>query len=651
MISQFFFLFITAIFVFFIPSRWKGVYTFSLTAARILGSPDSVALPAEFPFLRMLVPLHADRLSGFFILVINLTSLIGILYALGYLKPYQQKINPMRFSIHYFSYFWLWASMVLLTVINEGFAFMVVWEFMTLSSFLLVVFEGEERSTLKTGINYLIQMHVGLLFLMIGFLSASDPDGKIGFDTLQGYFSTHDNLPVFILFFLGFGIKAGFIPIHTWLPQAHPAAPSHVSGLMSGVMIKMGIFGILRVLSAVQSDLLTIGLIIMGISLVSGVIGVMMAIVQHDLKRLLAYHSIENIGIIGIGIGIGVIGMAIGNPVMQLLGFTGGLLHVLNHSLFKSVLFFNAGSVYSAVPTRNIDSLGGLIKRMPVTAVFFLIGSLAICGLPPFNGFISEYLIFSGLFKSLAGMDLYMSIVILSGIIGLALIGGLALFCFTKAFGMVFLGEPRSKAASEAREVGPVMLIPQILSVALILLIGILPALFVKPVMGITGDLFRIAIPDSATGLVMSNLGRISLISGIFILLAAGLWLIRRVSLAKKEVVYGPTWGCGFTTGDERQQYTASSFADNFATLANPLLQMKKEADPLAESELFPEQKSFHTRGGDLFKRYMYDKPFDWFMSVLKKIAVMQTGQIQHYILYAFLFMILVFILTFFNLI
>jgi formate hydrogenlyase subunit 3/multisubunit Na+/H+ antiporter MnhD subunit len=273
---------------------------------------------------------------------------------------------------------------------------------MTLSSFLLVLFDAEERVTLKAGINYLIQMHVGWLFLLVGFLVAGQPTGQPGFDSLGGYFANHSNWFVFLLFFIGFGIKAGFIPLHTWLPQAHPAAPSHVSAVMSGVMIKMGIYGLFRVLTHIQEGLLVIGLIILVVSIVSGLLGVIMAISQHDLKRLLAYHSIENIGIIGIGTGLGVIGIATANPILAMLGLAGGLLHVLNHSLFKSLLFFTAGSVYQSTQTRTIERLGGLIRRMPLTGLFFLIGAIAICGLPPFNGFISEYLIYLGMFKSLA---------------------------------------------------------------------------------------------------------------------------------------------------------------------------------------------------------------------------------------------------------
>ena len=333
---------------------------------------------------------------------------------------------------------------------------------------------------------------------------------------LTQYFSGHPNILLFLLFFIGFGIKAGFVPLHTWLPEAHPAAPSHISGVMSGVMIKMGIYGILRVLLSVQTDLLWIGTIILGVSLISGLLGVMTAILQHDLKRLLAYHSIENIGIIGIGIGLGIIGKATGNDALALLGLSGGLLHVLNHSLFKSLLFYGAGSVYRSTHTRHIDHLGGLIKKMPYTAVFFLIGSLAICGLPPFNGFISEYLIYLGMFKSLSGASLYQIITILFSIIGLTLIGGLAIFCFTKAFGIVFLGQPRSDEVSHAKESGIGMMIPQIIIIVFILMIGLGSSLFVKPIFSLITDAFHLNsdLPVAATSI--SSLQQISFLGGIF---------------------------------------------------------------------------------------------------------------------------------------
>ncbi len=597
-------------------------------------------------FLNITAP---DSLSAFFILIINFTTLTAFLFAGGYLKSYYEKQTSLRWSLHLWAFMWLYFSMIMVVVLQDGFSFLVSWELMAVSSFLLVIFEADDRSVLKTGINYLIQMHVGLLFLLVAFLIAGQATGQTGFDSLKTYFSSHSNLVVFFLFFVGFGIKAGFIPLHTWLPEAHPAAPSPVSGLMSGVMIKMGIYGILRVVFAIQSDLFVIGLVILGFSLFSGIMGVMMAIVQHDLKRLLAYHSIENIGIIGIGIGLGVLGLATGNQTLALLGFSGGLLHVLNHSLFKSLLFFNAGSVYLATHTRNIDQLGGLAKKMPFTAAFFLIGSLAICGLPPFNGFISEFLIYLGMFKSFPESTLYFSILLLVSLIGLTLIGGLAIFCFTKAFGIVFLGQARSTQAEGAHEVSRNMLIPSLLAAAAILAIGLGSALFVRPVMNITSNLSGISLPGLFTDDLLKTLGRISLTGGLFIGLVVIIAAWRYFHLQKKVVTAGPTWGCGYTAGDEKQQYTASSWADNFSSLANPVLGTKKQEIPIRETDLFPKKRTFATHPRDLFKSGMIEKPVDWLLNIFKKIAFMQTGQIQHYILYAFLFMLVILLLTMFK--
>jgi formate hydrogenlyase subunit 3/multisubunit Na+/H+ antiporter MnhD subunit len=641
--------------IFALPKRTRYAYVLTLLIASILVTTTAVLYPPSLLFLNSLNSLHSlniprpDALSVFFILVINFTALTSFLFSGGYLKAYYEKQTSLRWSVHLWAFLWLYFSMILVVILRDGFAFLVAWELMAVSSFLLVIFEADDRKVLKTGINYLIQMHVGLLFLLVAFLVAGNATGATGFDALREYFRTHSNILVFCLFFAGFGIKAGFIPLHTWLPEAHPAAPSPVSGLMSGVMIKMGIYGILRVVFALQSDLFVIGLIILGFSLFSGVMGVMMAIVQHDLKRLLAYHSIENIGIIGIGTGLGVLGLATGNHILALLGFSGGLLHVLNHSLFKSLLFFNAGSVYQATHTRNMDQLGGLAKKMPFTALFFLIGSLAICGLPPFNGFISEFLIYLGMFRSMHESSLYFSILLLVSLIGLTLIGGLAIFCFTKAFGIVFLGQPRSAHAENAHEVGKGMLLPSLLASAAILAIGLGSALFVRPVMNIVSGLAGLDVPEAFGAGLTSTLSRISLAAGVFIALVAILAAWRHFHLKNRIVESGPTWGCGYTAGDAKQQYTATSWADNFSSLANPVLGTQKEATPILESELFPDKKSFATHPRDLFKSKMIEEPLAGVMNLFKKIAFMQTGQIQHYILYAFLFMLLVMLLTIFK--
>lgn len=648
--------------VFIIPKAFKYYYTLALLFCAIVltsswgfevlsGSGQELQTEYLLPGLQQKFVLTIDRLSAFFLFVINITVLVGLLYARGYLRPYYNSRNSLRFSIHYFSYLWLYLSMIMVVLIRDGLPFLIVWEIMALSSFMLVIFDAEDLKIMKTGISYLIQMHVGMFFLLIAFLIVGKATGEVSFDALGSYFSNHSNFLLFILFFIGFGIKAGFIPMHTWLPQAHPAAPSHVSGVMSGVMIKMGIYGILRVLMSVQSDLLQIGILILIVSLVSGILGVMMAIVQHDLKMLLAYHSIENIGIIGIGIGLGVIGLAIGNNELSLLGFSGGVLHVLNHSLFKSVLFFNAGSVYQATHTRNIEHLGGLIRKMPYTSALFLIGSLAICGLPPFNGFISEYLIYLGMFRSISAASLYQSIALIGAIVGLAFIGGLAIFCFTKAFGIVFLGEARSSRASSVYEVSKDMIFPQYISVAFIMLIGLASPWFVKPVFGIVTTGFRLGDISFASGTSASNLAQISIISGIFIVTTIVLLIYRYYHLKSKTISYQPTWGCGYTAPGPEQQYTATSYAYNYNHLAKPVLQTEKIMKDILEDEIFPDKRDFKSRSDDIFKKLLIDKPVDLLTGLLKKVAVMQTGKIQHYILYAFLFMLIVLLLTYFRII
>lgn len=590
-----------------------------------------------------------DGLSGFFILVTNFTFLTGIIYSKGYLKVFEEKKNHVQFALHYFSYTWLQLSMLGVLMLRDGLAFLIAWELMAVSSFMLILFEAEKRTTLKTAVNYLIQMHVGLVLLVIAFIICEKLTGEMSFDALGTCFAKSANTGLFLLFFAGFAIKAGFIPFHTWLPDAHPAAPTHVSGVMSGVMIKMGIYGIMRVLTYVQSDFVLIGGIILVISAISGLLGVMMAIVQHDMKKLLAYHSIENIGIIGMGLGLGTMGIGLHSPLLAILGFAGGLLHVLNHSLFKSLLFFSTGSIYKRYHTRNMEQLGGVIHKMPHTAFLYLMGAIAICGIPPLNGFISEFLVFSGLFRGLSAGNDYQSIIFLLAIITLALIGGLAIFCFTKIYGVVFLGTPRTDIDNTAGDVSKIMLVPQYLIVLFMILVGLFPLIFIKPLLTLISFQFHIeavSLLESVSGPFTS----IPLLSLVLIILVSGLYLTRRVLLKSRRVDYGPTWGCGYTAGTSRQQYTATSYANNFSELAQPVLQSGDDFTPIRENEIFPSERSFSRHPNDIF-RLSLNKTMDFTMVVLKNIARLQTGNIQHYILYAFLFILVIFGLLFLNII
>ncbi len=417
-----------------VPSKYKA-YTaaFSVLINAILTSiPAFQALGGTITNISFsagsffgYIPIHIDGLSAWFILIINFTSVTGAIYGTGYLKEYQN--SKQKLSLHWALFAVFHLSMVWVCLLQNGFAFLIAWEIMSLSSMMLVIFDGHKSKTIKAGLNYLVQMHISVVFLTIGFIWVYMETGSLEFDAISTFFSTRPNLWLFLVFFVGFGLKAGFIPLHSWLPHAHPAAPSHVSGVMSGVIVKLGIYGIFRIISFMKADYLLIGEVVVSISILTALYGILNAAVHRDFKRMLAYCTIENIGIIGIGIGLGLMGIGNNSQVLYFLGFGGALLHVLNHSLFKSLLFFSAGSVYQQTHTRNMDKLGGLIKQMPQTAVLFLIGAVAIAGIPPFNGFVSEFIIYSGLVEGLKLGDLSQTSLIVLTFAGLSIIGGISL--------------------------------------------------------------------------------------------------------------------------------------------------------------------------------------------------------------------------------
>ena len=375
----------------FLKVKWKGIATLILLTVNAVISGylaiqsltgEAISISLAGSYVTGPIPLRIDALSGWFMLIINLIFLTGGIYGFSYLKAYRERRNSL--SLHSISILIQHASLLSICVIQNSFVFLIAWEILALTSFILIIFEHENPVNIKAAINYLIQAHISIVFLMVGFIWVINKTGSFDFQAITTYTSTlpgSASLILFLCFFVAFGIKAGFVPFHSWLPYAHPAAPAHVSGMMSGVIIKIGIFAILRMLLVIKTDYVLAGYLILIVSVLSGLYGVMLAIIQHNLKKLLAYHSIENIGIIGIGIGIGCIGTGTGNHVLATLGFAGALLHTLNHSLFKSLLFFMAGNVYHATHTMDIEKLGGLIKKMPQTAILFLIGALAICGI------------------------------------------------------------------------------------------------------------------------------------------------------------------------------------------------------------------------------------------------------------------------------
>ena len=442
-----------------------------LQSLGVLVSGQSQSLRLAWPLPLGSANMEIDPLSAVFAAAIALVTMLAAVYGSEYLQTHAGRKN---LGVSWFFFNLLTASMLLVVVARNGVLFLMSWELMSLASFFLVTLEDEKESVRRAGWIYLVAMHLGTAFLLALFLLLGKNAGSLDFERLSAAAAPSGVL--FLLAVIGFGTKAGFIPMHVWLPEAHPAAPSHVSAVMSGVMIKTGIYGLLRMLTLLGPPPAWWGWTLVAIGVVSGVLGVLYALSQHDLKRLLAYHSVENIGIIALGLGVGVLGISYGNPAMAALGFTGGLLHVVNHAVFKSLLFLGAGSVLHATGTGELDRLGGLLKRMPVTGATFLIGAAAISGLPPLNGFVSEFLIYLGAVAGLGGQAgaapawPLMSVLVVGG---LALIGGLAAACFTKAFGIVFLGEPRSDEAAHAHEAGAAMRWPMVVLAGLCVLIGL----------------------------------------------------------------------------------------------------------------------------------------------------------------------------------
>ena len=368
-----------------------------------------------------------DALSSIFVLIISIMSVLGVIYANGYIKTYLKSNKPI--NSHCFFLMLLIASMLLVVTSFNALFFLVAWEIMSLSSFFLVMFDGNKKEVRKSAIKYLIYMHLSVIFIIAMFIMLSNTSGSLIFTDYTKILleNKHFANVIFLIGFIGFGIKAGFVPFHNWLPDAHPAAPSHVSGIMSGIMIKTCIYGILRILLLIGIPSKSLSYFVLTISLITVLYGVLYAITQHDIKKLLAYSSIENIGIIGVGIAIGMLGLAYNNNFVALFGFTGSFLHLLNHSIFKQLLFFASGNIYLKTHTKNIEVLGGIIKKMPYTSLMFIIGSLAISGLPLFNGFISEILIYAAMLLGIPSVEMNLFIVFIISIAGLALAGTMAI--------------------------------------------------------------------------------------------------------------------------------------------------------------------------------------------------------------------------------
>ncbi|MDD5087799.1 MAG: proton-conducting transporter membrane subunit [bacterium] len=595
------------------------------------GIPEGLRCSWSVPFGSCSIEL--DALSAFFLLPVFLLTGLAAVYGARYLS---QPKYASRLGSHWLFFNLLSASMVVVIVARNAILFLMAWEIMALASFFLVTLEHERESVQRAGWIYLISTHLGTAVLFFFFILLGSKSGSLDFDSFQsaGEVIGPQATLLFILALIGFGTKAGIVPVHVWLPEAHPAAPSHISALMSGVMIKTGIYGIVRTLIWLDNPSVEWALTLIGIGGVSGVLGVLLALAQHDLKRLLAYHSVENIGIIFLGLGVGVLGQATGTPILTVLGYGGGLLHVLNHSIFKALLFLGAGNVLHGAHTLNLENTGGLLKRMPWTGTMFLVGAVAICGLPPLNGFVSEFMIYAGAFHAVQSLDAFAAIPSILAILALALIGGLAVACFTKAFGIIFLGQPRSQHASEAHESAAAMRWPMVVLAALCVLIGILAPLspvMLRPVILQVAPLAALLVSDSMAQ-IQTTLAVIVGVMLLCALLAALLLWRRRTKLTGRARADAVTWDCGYAAPTARMQYTAASFAQPILRLVAGIVRLPKRFTQ--PKGYFPSAGSFSTETPDVVEREAWAPAFRIVERVLMRFRWIQTGSIHLYILY-----------------
>jgi len=613
-------------------------------------APQIELLPSLIPYIKFSVRL--DALSAFFLLIVSLLGFALSAYSLGYAKGFFGRKNVGVLGAFFNA---LLLSTTLVFVADNIWLFLIAWELTALTAYCLVSFEHEKPETRQAGVLYFIMSHIDAGCVILAFLLLFQASGDYGFDSL------HDlgaRMPpgkrnaAFVLFLLGFGIKSGIVPLHIWLPAAHPVAPSNVSALLSGVLIKTGIYGLTRVcFDFLGAPPLWWGVTVLVIGTLSAVLGVLYALMEHDLKRLLAYHSIENIGIILIGLGAGLMFLHSGHPLLASLALMAGLYHTVNHATFKGLLFLGAGAVLHATGTRNMEDMGGLIRRMPQTAFYFLVGAVAISALPPLNGFVSEWLTYQALLQGFGTTDSLVRLIFpLSGAM-LALTGALAAACFVKAFGITFLAQPRSERAAQAHEVSPSMLFGMAVLTAACVVLGLFPTAFLRLMDPLTQQLtgqqlsaqlsaaggFVLAAPGANAGTV-STLG--ILFMGLsFLLIPFALWL---VFARNSRMRRGPTWDCGQRALTPQMEYTATGFSKPirmiFKALFRPRRDVQREYD---FSPYFAKTLRFESHVEEVFEQRIYRPLRIWILRVSRRIRALQAGSIHAYLLYIFITLLL----------
>ena len=609
--------------------------------------------PSPTPLLSFAVRL--DGLGLFFVLVLSLLGVALSIYALGYARSYFGR-KPVGALGALYNGLLLATTLVFLS--SNFVFFLFAWELMAATAYALVSFDHENTEAREAGVLYFVMSHIGTGCLILGFLLLFQASGNGDFSSFHALGERMEAGPrnaAFLLFLVGFGVKAGIVPLHVWLPAAHPVAPSHVSALLSGVLIKTGIYGMARVFfEFLGTPPMWWSVTVLSIGTASAVLGVLYALMEHDLKRLLAYHSIENIGIILMGFGAALMFQHTGHPVLASLALIAGLYHTINHAAFKALLFLGAGAVLYATHTRNMEELGGLIKKMPKTAFFFLIGAVAISALPPLNGFVSEWLTYQSLLQGFGTTESLVRLLFpISGAL-LALTGALAAACFVKAFGITFLAQPRSNHVERAHEASPTMLAGMALLTGLCVFLGLFPGVFLRvfdPITAqLTGEILsqRLATDNGwvLTALAtqsgsISTMGMALMAMCLLPIPAVLWWAFARNSRTR----IGPTWDCGLKGLTPRMEYTATGFSKPLRMIFRGLFRPRREI--LSEFEFsryFKKAIRFESHIEETFERRLY-RPLNRFITrASRRMRALQAGSIQAYLIYVFAALLLLLI-------
>ncbi|PIU41634.1 MAG: hypothetical protein COS99_04370 [Candidatus Omnitrophica bacterium CG07_land_8_20_14_0_80_42_15] len=586
-----------------------------------------------------------DPLSAFFLCVIFLISLPSAVYSIGYLKG---ESSGLKTALAWFLLVLFLISMGLVVSVRNVFVFLIAWEIMSLVSYFLVVFDTKHEKSIQAGTIYIVMTHIGTAFLIAAFLIMFKYAHSFNFAAIKSACSLmppQTRNIVFLFLLIGFGTKAGIVPLHIWLPYAHPQAPSHISSIMSGVMIKTAIYGIIRfVIFILGVNSSWWGVLILMLAVISCLVGVIYALMEHDIKKLLAYHSVENIGIILLGVGLAMLFISMNMPYLAVFSLIAGLYHLINHAIFKGLLFLCAGAVYKATETRDIEKLGGLIKKMPQTAVYFLLGAMAISALPPLNGFVSEWLtlqaFFLGAFSVEGGYRLFLGLCAAM----LALTSGLAAACFVKAFGITFLAQPRSRYAQNAKEVSLSMRAGMFFLSFLIVVFGLAAAIIIKllakvasAATGINTSSMSFSLnnfilsPQAGKGVYLST----PLLAAVLATLGIAGFAIYKLVNREKAVIY-KTWDCGYYKLDSRNEYTATTFSKPFRIAFSFFLLPYRKTQKIRESFYHVKSFAYETHTTMVFKKYIYEPILGLVFRSAKFMRKIQPGSIHLYLSYIF---------------